>query len=83
MEEREAALQAGPGPGSREEAAARGDILRQLLLLMLLLLFVIIIIILREKNRRIRELETELMLAAKRVSMEYGSESSSQASSDY
>ena len=64
LEEREAALQVGPGPGSREEAAARGDILR-------------------EKNRRIRELETELMLAAKRVSMEYGSESSSQASSDY
>ena len=38
---------------------------------------------LREKNRRIRELETELMLAAKRVSLEFGSESSSQASSDY
>merc|ERR1719150_2424011 len=41
LEEREAALQGG----NREEAAARGDILR-------------------EKNRRIRELETELMLAA-------------------
>merc|ERR1719189_2931710 len=62
LEEREAALQVGPGPGGREEAAARGDILR-------------------EKNRRIRELETELMLAAKRVALEYGSESSSQASS--
>ena len=60
LEEREAALQAGPG--GREEAEARGDILR-------------------EKNRRIRELETELMLAAKRVSLAYGSESSSQASS--
>ena len=37
--------------------------------------------VLREKNRRIRELETELMLAAKRVALEYGSESSSPASS--
>ena len=45
--------------------------------------------ILREKNRRIRELETELMLAAKRASLAYGSGSSdgssqgSSASSDY
>ena len=45
--------------------------------------------ILREKNRRIRELETELMLAAKRASLAYGSGSSdgssqgSTASSDY
>ena len=68
LEEREAALQAAPG--DRDEAIARGDILR-------------------EKNRRIRELETELMLAAKRVSLAYGSsgsESSSQissAASDY
>ena len=58
LEEREAALQGG----SRDEAAARGDILR-------------------EKNRRIRELETELMLAAKRVTLAYGSETTSQASS--
>ena len=58
LEEREAALQGG----NREEAAARGDILR-------------------EKNRRIRELETELMLAAKRVTLAYGSETSSRASS--
>ena len=59
LEEREAALQGG----NREEAAARGDILR-------------------EKNRRIRELETELMLAAKRVALAYGSEATSRASSD-
>ena len=36
--------------------------------------------ILRDKNRRIRELETELMLAAKRASLAYGSASSSGSS---
>ena len=36
--------------------------------------------ILRDKNRRIRELETELMLAAKRASLAYGSGSSSGSS---